>query len=103
MQLHALFKRKGLKITVEVGIKCTDFLDVLFNLETGTYKPYHKPNNTPCYIDKDSNHPKNITNQLPSMIARRLSTNSSSEKEFIEEVGPYNVALKNAGYKETLK
>ena len=37
------------------------------------------------------------------MIAKRLSTNSSSEKEFMEEVGPYNVALKNAGYKETLK
>ena len=43
-KLHAAIKKFGFSITIEFGMKTTDFLDVLFNLEDGSYKPYNKPN-----------------------------------------------------------
>ena len=36
------FKELGLRITIQVNLKQVDFLDVTFNLESGTYKPYKK-------------------------------------------------------------
>ena len=39
-----------------------NFLDVTFNLvePNYNYKPYRKPNNTPLYIQRSSNHPPTI-------------------------------------------
>ena len=34
-------------ITSEMKLKIVNFLDVTLNLNTGTYKPYNKPNNDP--------------------------------------------------------
>ena len=45
---------------------------------------------------------KSIIKQLPNMIQDRLSTNSSNKELFDEAVGPYNDALKRAGYKQKL-
>ena len=38
-------------------MKMINNLDVTFNLNDGTYKPYIKPNNEIKYIHKNSNHP----------------------------------------------
>ena len=46
-KICAIFGEHGLKITAEANRKTVDFLDVTFNLESGTYSPYTKPNNTP--------------------------------------------------------
>ena len=46
----ALFKKEGLNITIETNLAETDFLDVKFNLVTGKYVPYCKPNSDPLYI-----------------------------------------------------
>ena len=43
----ATFKNEGLSITIETNLVETDFLDVTFNLLTGKYYPYNKPNNSP--------------------------------------------------------
>ena len=73
-----IFKNEGLKITVELGLKTTDFLDVQFNLDKSEYRPYRKPDNPPIYIDSKSNHPKTILkkllliNQLTSTALRIL-------------------------------
>ena len=39
------FKANGLKITIDANKKIVDFLDVTFDLASGSYKPYMKPNN----------------------------------------------------------
>ena len=47
-KLFKIFKSIGSSLTVECN-KCnmivTDFLDVSFDLKSGTYYPYRKPNN----------------------------------------------------------
>ena len=35
-----------------------------FNLNKGTYRPYKKPSDLLSYINKSSNHPPQIINQL---------------------------------------
>ena len=47
----------NLQITSECNLKRTNFLDVCFDLENGTYCPYRKPNDAPLYINTKSNHP----------------------------------------------
>ena len=55
------------------------------------------------HVHKDSNHPKNITDNLPTMIQNRLFKISSDESKFDQENGIYNKAIADAGYNHTLK
>ena len=57
-----------------------------------------KPNNTPLYVHKDSNHPPNIIKNIPESINKRLSTISSNETIFNQSVNPYQEALHKSGY-----
>ena len=52
-----VFKKFDLKITIDTNLKVTNFLDVTFDLETGSYKPFRKPGDDPSYINASSNHP----------------------------------------------
>ena len=76
------FEDIGFAIDVETNLKIVDFLDTTFNLSNGTNRPYKKPNDLLLYIDKSSNHPLQIINQLPKIINERLSRNSSNEEGF---------------------
>ena len=58
-----VFKKCGLSIVVDTNLKTADFLDVTFDPDKNIYKPYRKPNNSPIYINKNSNHPPNILKQ----------------------------------------
>ena len=93
-----IFKNENLKITWEVNITKVCFLDVLFDLQTETYKPYHKANNKLVYVHTGSNHPKLILNNIPLGINRRLSSISSSETCFNDEKNEFQKALKEAGH-----
>ena len=84
----------GLSLTFKVNIKATDFLDVKLVLEADEYKPFMKPNDTPLYIDTQSNHPLHIFRNLPAGIANRIATHSSSNTIFKQAEPPYNEALK---------
>ena len=75
-----------------------DFLNITFNLNNGICKPYKKPNNRLLYINKSSNHPPQIINQLPKIISDRLSRNSSNKEVFNTAKGEYEEALKRSGY-----
>ena len=97
-----LFKQFNLSVTIMSNISSTEFLDVWFDLKQDIYKPYRKENDLPVYIDKLSNHPKVIKNQLPSMISNRISKLSCSETVFNQESSVYQDALKNAGYNDRL-
>ena len=71
-KLHLTFKNHGLEITLETGLKMTDFLDITLDLRNNRFFPYRKPNNPPSYINKNSNHPPSIIKQIPTMINKRL-------------------------------
>ena len=86
-------------VTMQTNQKIVNFLDVTFNLEDGLYKPYRKPNETPLYVNTNSNHPPKIIKQLPNTINKRLQDLSSNKEVFDESVNFYNNALKESGHK----
>ena len=99
-----IFQEEGLHLEDNmVFSKRTDYLDVIFDLDKGTYEPYTKPNNVIKYIDVRSNHPRNIIKHIPEIVQNRLS-NISSSKEIFDRAKPcYQDALRRAGYIEGLE
>ena len=83
-------------------MKTVNYLDVTFNLNSGTYYPYRKPNDQPLYINTKSNHPPRIIKQLPDNISRRISNLSCNETEFNKTKPIYENALKSCGLTHTL-
>ena len=98
-----IMKDNGLKVVVKCNLKIVDYLDITFNLSTGTYKPFKKPNKHPRYVHVESNHPRNVLKQIPQSISKRISSNSYNEAIFNEAAPFYNERLKEAGYSEDIK
>ena len=92
----------GLKITITTNLKAVNLLNVTFNLCTGKYEPYKKPNDTSTYINVNSNHPPNILKALPNNILKRISNISSDKATFNNTAPSYNNVLSASGYKENL-
>ena len=65
--IKKIFKDTGFAIDVETNLKIVDFSDITFNLSNGTYRSYKKPNDL-LYINKSSNHPPQIINQLSKIM-----------------------------------
>ena len=84
-----LFHQHGLKITTESNLDQINFLDVTFNLKSGKYWPYRKPNDQPFYVHHHSNHPPTIKKQLPSMLADRLLLLSYNREKFARAIPEY--------------
>ena len=63
-----IYQDIGFGIDIETNSKVVDFLDITFNLNNGIYKPYKKPNDRLLYINKSSNHPPQIINQLSKLL-----------------------------------
>ena len=80
----------GLSITIETNLKAANFLDITLDLNNGVHRPYCKPNDTPVYINVDSNHPSSIIKAIPGMIENRLSTLSSNNEIFEASKPIYN-------------
>ena len=72
-------------------------MDSRFNLNDQTYEPYRKAYNDPVYINKHSNHPPNIINEVPKAISKRL-TSVCNTNVFDRNIGIYNTVLKNSGF-----
>ena len=102
-KLHKIFNELGLKITVETSLTKADFLDVSLNLNQNTFEPYRKPNNTPIYIHKDSNHPPHVLKNVPAAVNKRLASISSSKELFDKHVHEYQAALQKSGFTHKLK
>ena len=77
-------------------------MDIEFDLNNSTFKPYRKPNNNPLYVNKKSNHPPSVLKQIPKGIGKRLSELSSSEEIFKAAAPQYEEALKKSGFDEKL-
>ena len=92
------FKDIGFAIDVETNLKIVAFLDITFNLNNGTCRPYKKPNDLLLHINKSSNHPLQIINQMPKIISECLSRNSSNEQVFNSSKFQYEKALRDSAY-----
>ena len=88
-----MFTQKGLQIIIECNLKVVNYLDVTFNLNDGSYRPYRKSNDETHYIHIQSDHPPSITKQLPRSIEKRLSQLSSSKYIFSMSVLCYIFCL----------
>ena len=97
-----IFGRYGLKITIEANKKTVNFLDVTLNLSSGKYTAYTKPGHIPLYVNKKSNHPPRIIENIPKSINKRLSEISFDESSFNEVAPLYQKALDDSGYNHRL-
>ena len=88
-QVSNVFKSNGLKITIEANKKTVHLLDVTFDLTSGIYKPFMKPNNKFLYVHRQSNHPPALLKYIPESINKRLWSISSSKEGFDEAISPY--------------
>ena len=84
-----VFNQNGLRITIEANKQIINFLDVTFNLNNSTYRPFTKPNTTLQYVHRESNHPPITTKNIPAGINRRLSSLSSDKASFDQATPPY--------------
>ena len=94
--LQKTFKEFGLEIVAESNLRIVNYLDVTLKLNDGSFRPCDKPDDIQ-YIDKESNHPRNLIKHLPAYIEKRLSNNSSDEKIFQESPVYYEDTLIKAG------
>ena len=97
-EVSNVFKSHGLKITIEANKKIVNFLDVIFDLTSGSYKPYMKPNNKLLYVHRQSNHPPALLKNIPDNINKRLTSISSSKEVFDAAITPYQKAIDESGY-----
>ena len=98
-----VFKSNGLQITIETNLTITDFLDVTLDLNRATYYPFRKPNDTPLFLNKKSNHPPGTIKHLSESVSKRLSSLSMNETEFEKAKVEYESSLKRSGFNEGLK
>ena len=97
------FKLLGLKIEITSNLKIVNFLDVTLDISNNKFKPFHKENQTPTYINVNSNHPRSIIKQIPKSVNTRINRLSSDKKIFSENIKMYNEALENSGHKQGLE
>ena len=97
------FQEIELNITAETNLIQTDFLDVTFNINSNKFFSYCKPNDHPLYINNQSNPPPSIRKQLPDMINDRITKLSHNQDSFNQASLLYVEALKNSGYKDSMK
>ena len=104
-KLHEIFKEhelRDLRVTAEINHHVVNFPDATLNRSEENHQPYRKPNNDPLYVDARSNHPSNIIKQIPNSISKRLSSLSSNEKSFSNNLPVYEDAFKHSSYNAKL-
>ena len=82
-------------------MKIVNYLDVIFNLDDGIYKPYKKPTDEMRYIHVDFDHPPSIIKEIPKSIPTQLSSLSSS-KETFHQAKHYEQSRASWGQEEKL-
>ena len=63
-EICRVFNQNGLRITIAANKQIINFLDVTFNLNNSTYRPFTKPNTTLQYVHRESNHPPITTKNI---------------------------------------
>ena len=83
--------------------KIADFLYITLDIKNESYQPFTKPNHTPRYVNKQSNHPPAILNNIPVNVNDRLSRLSSSKEIFDAAAPIYQKTLNESGYDHKLE
>ena len=102
-ELHKIAKKCGLGFIVDGLFTHVDFLDANFDLPSGRYWPYTKPNANTKYVHAHSNHPQAVLKHLPKSITERISSLSCNADEFNKAKGPYELALKESKHKHRME
>ena len=71
-ELVTILKNNGVSITVKTNLEIVYFIDIYFNLVKEIYHLYKKPNDDPLYINKKSNDPLSILQQLSNSISEEF-------------------------------
>ena len=66
-KLRQVFQKEKLAIEIEPVSQEIDYLDVKLNLSNHSFEPYRKPNDTPLYLNVESDHPKHVIKHIPKM------------------------------------
>ena len=98
-----IFKEIGFQLEIKTNFKKVEFLDVTFNLITGLYTTYKKPNDNLLYINTSYDHSPQIVKEIANSINKRLCENSANEQVFNTVKPVYENALHKSGYKSSLK
>ena len=102
-ELTKLFTKYQLNLDIKCNIKTVDYLDISFDLNTGIYKPFNKPNNKSLYINASSNRPPSVLKQIPKSVSKRITANSCNEDIFRKSAPFYNSILQDCGFNENIK
>ena len=84
-KIQKLFKEKYLDIIAQCNLKITNYLDITFDLNDGSYHSHRKPNKESNYIQITSDQPPSIITEISRSIEKRLSISSSSKNIFQEQ------------------
>ena len=95
--LQNIFKNNGLDVIIECTMKLVNYLDVTFNLNDGTYRPYKKLDNIIQYRHFETNHTPNIIKQIPKPIEKPFCQLSSNEEIINESATFYEEKLHQSG------
>ena len=98
-----IFKEIGFQLEIKTNFKKVEFLDVTFNLMTGLYTIYKKPNDNLLYINTSYDHSPQIVKEIANSINKRLCENSANEQVFNTVKPVYENALHKTGDKSSLK
>ena len=85
---------------IKCNLKITDYLDVTLNLNDGTYRPFHKPNEETTYIHIESDHPSQIIKKIPRSTEKRLSRLRATKEILENSKDYYEQRLRQCGYNE---
>ena len=102
--LTKLFKKYQLNLDIKCNLKIVDYLDISFDLNSGIFKPFNKPNNKPLYINASSNHPPSLLRQIPKSVSKRITANCCNEEDIFCKSAPfYNSILQDCEFNENIK
>ena len=91
-EIIEIFKYFGLSITVTTNVTSANYLDVNFDLTKCICKNYRKPNDEIVYVNRHSNHPPNIVQQIPLWVSSGPSSISSNQSIFNSYIPIYKEA-----------
>ena len=102
-EVQKIYRKEGLRITIEANRKVVPFLDLKLDIANRTYEPYLKEGNQPMYVNTQSNHPPAVIKAIPTGINHRLAQLSISKEAFDRNKEPYQRALIEGGYSHILE
>ena len=94
-EIIKIFKSFRLSITVTTNVTSANYLDVNFDL---TEEPVYEP----VYVNRHSNHPPNIEQQIPLSVSSTISNISSDQLIFNSSIPMYKEALTTSGINDDI-